>query len=460
MLFSKILPVAALLPSVFGQLHQLAVAKGLKYFGTATDNPNNDGTYASIISNSNNFGQITPANAQKWDTIEPNQGNFQYSRADSIVSFAQSHNQLLRCHNTVWYSQLPGWVSSIGNNASLVSAMKNHITQEVNHFKGKCYHWDVVNEAFEDNGAYRNSVFYRLIGAEFIPMAFVTAAAADPSAKLYYNDYNIETAGGKATATINIVKAMKARNIKIDGVGLQAHFVLGQTNLAAQTSILNTYAALGVEVAYTELDLRFQSLPASQQGLQQQATEYAGVIGACLAVQACVGITIWDFTDKYSWIPGTFSGNGLGCLWNSDYTTKPAYSSIISVLNAATSKPHGTSVSTAPPTSTSTKPTTTSTTTPVTTPTTTPTGTGVTTTPTTLVTTTSPTDVPTTTTTSEAAPTTTTQAPPTTTANNGGGGGGQAAHWGQCGGQGWTGPTSCVSGTSCKYNNPYYSQCL
>jgi len=446
MLLSKVLPVAALLPSVFGQLNQLAVAKGLKYFGTATDNPNNDGTYASILSNSNNFGQITPANAQKWDSIEPNQGNFQYSKADSIVSFAQSHNQLLRCHNTVWYTQLPGWVSSIGNNASLVSAMKNHITNEVNHFKGKCYHWDVVNEAFEDNGAYRNSVFYRLIGAEFIPMAFVTAAAADPSAKLYYNDYNIETAGGKATATINIVKAMKARNIKIDGVGLQAHFVLGQTNQAAQTSILQTYAALGVEVAYTELDLRFQSLPASSSGLQQQASEYAGVVAACLAVQACVGITIWDFTDKYSWIPSTFSGQGQACLWNSDYSTKPAYSSIINLLNSATSKPHGTSVSTAPPTSTTTKPTSTTTTTP----TTTPTGTDVTTTPTTLVTTTSPTDVT----------TTTSQAPPTTTANNGGGGGAQSQKWGQCGGNGWTGPTSCVSGTTCQYNNPYYSQCL
>jgi len=456
MLVSNLLPVAALLPSAFGQLHQLAVAKGLKYFGTATDNPNNDNQYNGIISNSNNFGQITPANQMKWDTVEPSQGNFQYSKGDSIVSFAKSHNQIMRCHTTVWYNQLPNWVSSINNNGTLINALKNHVTQEVNHWKGQCYAWDVVNEAFEDSGPFRNSVFYRLIGTEFIPIAFMAAAAADPSAKLYYNDYNIETSGAKATQTYNVVKAMKNRGIKVDGVGLQAHFVVGQTTRAAQVSILNYYAALGVEVAYTELDIRFQQLPPSSQQLQQQATDYVGVVGACLDVAACVGITVWDFADKYSWIPGVFSGNGQACFWSDNYSTKPAYTSVIALLSSATSKPHGVGVSTAPPSSTSIRPTSTSVPTTiqtVTSPVTSVTSpTDVTTPP--VDTSTTPVTTPPTTPADTPTPTSTTPpyTPPPTTGN--------IAKWAQCGGQGWSGSGSCVSGTSCQTLNPYYSQCL
>lgn len=108
---------------------------------------------------------------------------------------------------------------------------------------------------------------------------------------------------------------------------------MGSTpSLSAQTANLNSFTALGIEVAYTELDIRFTSLPPSASGLTQQATDYTNVVGACLAVIDCVGITVWDYTDKYSWIPSTFSGQGDACLWNADYTTKPAYASVISLL--------------------------------------------------------------------------------------------------------------------------------
>jgi hypothetical protein len=108
-------------------------------------------------------------------------------------------------------------------NATLIAAPKNHITNQVTHYKGKCYAWGVVNEASNDDGTYRTDVFYNTIGPEYIPIGFETAAAADPSVKLYYNDYNIESSGAKATAAQNLVKSLKARGIKIDSVGLQAH---------------------------------------------------------------------------------------------------------------------------------------------------------------------------------------------------------------------------------------------
>lgn len=270
------------------------------------------------------------------------------------------------------------------------------------HYKGSCYAWDVVNEAFNDDGTYRQDVFYNTIGPEYIPIAFETAAAADSSVKLYYNDYNIESSGAKATAALNLVKSLKARGIKIDGVGLQAHFIVGETpNLAAQIANLQSFTSLGVEVAYTELDIRFTSLPPSTSGLAQQATDYYNTVAACVAAK-CAGVTVWDYTDKYSWIPGTFSGQGNACPWDSNLVKKPqVYSAIVSALG-------GSSAVTSTAVTTKTK-----------------------------------------------SPATTTTAPTTTTSSSGG-----AAHWGQCGGKTWTGPTTCVSPYKCTYVNDWYSQCL
>ncbi|KAL4892763.1 glycoside hydrolase superfamily [Aspergillus ambiguus] len=383
-------------------LHQAAVAKGLLYFGTATDNPElTDVPYVTQLNNTNDFGQVTPGNSMKWDATEPSQNSFSFAKGDAIANLASQNGQKLRCHTLVWHSQLPSWVSSGSwTNATLIAAMKNHITNVVTHYKGRCYAWDVVNEALNEDGTYRNSVFYQIIGEAYIPIAFAAAAAADPSAKLYYNDYNTEYAGAKATAAQNIVKLVKSYGAKIDGMGIQAHLIVGNvassSNLA---SVLKSFTALGVEVSYTELDIRM-TLPSTSALLAQQATDYQNVAAACVATSGCVGITIWDWTDKYSWVPSTFSGQGAACPWDSNLAKKPAYNGILAGLGASTST-----------TTTSASSTTLSTTTKTTT-STTSTSTGV------------------------------------------------SQKWGQCAGIGWTGPTTCVSGTTCTYQNDWYSQCL
>jgi endo-1,4-beta-xylanase len=277
-----------------------------------------------------------------------------------------------------------------------------------------------VNEALEDDGTYRNDVFYKVLGTSYLPIAFKAAAAADPAAKLYYNDYNIEYSGAKATAAQNIVKIVKNAGARIDGVGFQGHFIVGGTPSRSDLAgVLNSFVALGVEVAYTEVDVRFSSLPATSAGYAQQATDYAAVVGACLDVAKCVGITVWDFDDKYSWIPSTFSGQGEACLYWQNLTAKPAYYKVQSLLAAAATSTAPSS--SASPTPTSQAPSTT------------------------LVTTTkAPVTTP-----------STTSKTPTTTAS-----GPSQTHWGQCGGQGWNGPTACESPFTCKAQNNWYSQCL
>jgi endo-1,4-beta-xylanase len=227
--------------------------------------------------------------------------------------------------------------SGTWTNETLAAVIQTHIANEVAHYKGQCYSWDVVNEALADDGSYRTSVFYNVMGTDYIPVAFKAAAEADDSAKLYYNDYNIEYSGTKQKKALEIVQLIQDAGARIDGVGLQGHFIVSSAPSQSDlTSVMQQYIDAGVsELAYTELDIRFSSLPASDSDLEEQATAYANVVNACLAVSECVGITIWDFTDKYSWIPSTFSGAGEACLYDENLSKKPAYTTVSSILAAA-----------------------------------------------------------------------------------------------------------------------------
>ncbi|KAF2139001.1 carbohydrate-binding module family 1 protein [Aplosporella prunicola CBS 121167] len=320
-------------------LNTAAKAAGLEYFGSATDNPElTDTDYVAGLSNTSDFGQITPGNSMKWDTIEPSRNTFSYDKGDVIADLAEKNGQKLRCHNLVWYQQLPSWVSS-GNfdNATLVEILQNHITNEVKHYKGRCAHWDVVNEALADDGTFRDSVFYKTIGEAYIPIAFAAAAAADPDVKLYYNDYSIEWSGDKFKAAKKIVELVQSYGVKIDGVGLQAHFTVGNTvSQDAIEGVMKEFTAMGVEVAITELDIRTET-PASEDTLKQQSTDYASIVSACVNVEGCVGITIWDYTDKYSWVPNTFSGYGEALPWDENLEKKPAYDGILNALQSGSS---------------------------------------------------------------------------------------------------------------------------
>lgn len=179
--------------------------------------------------------------------------------------------------------------------------MTTHITNEVTHYAGQCYAWDVVNEAISDNGdgSFRDSIFYTTIGEAYIPIAFAAAAAADADAKMYYNDYSIEYSGSKATAALAIVDLVQNwAGARIDGVGFQGHFIVGSTPSATDLAgVLKQFVAKGVEVAYTEVDVRHKTLPADATAIEQQATDYVSVVQACLSVAECVGVTVWDFDD-------------------------------------------------------------------------------------------------------------------------------------------------------------------
>ncbi|KIJ66930.1 glycoside hydrolase family 10 protein [Hydnomerulius pinastri MD-312] len=309
-------------------LNNLAKAAGKVYFGSATDNSElTDNPYVTILNQTSEFGQLTPANSMKWDATEPTRGQFTFSGGDQIVALAKGTGKVVRGHNCVWYNQLPSWVTS-GNfdAATLTSIIQTHCSTLVGHYKGQMYAWDVINEPFNDDGTWRSDVFYNTLGTTYVSIALQAARAADPNAKLYINDYNIEGTGAKSTAMVNLVKSLQASGVPIDGIGVQAHLIVGEVPSTLQAN-LQQFAALGVDVAITELDIRM-TLPATTALLTQQQKDYQTVIAACKAVSRCVGVTVWDYTDKYSWVPSTFSGQGEACPWDQNLAKKPAYSGI------------------------------------------------------------------------------------------------------------------------------------
>ncbi|KAJ7806899.1 endo-1,4-beta-xylanase A precursor [Mycena olivaceomarginata] len=233
------------------------VAKSLGkklYFGSATDNPElTDAAYVATLSDNTLFGQLTPGNSMKWDATEPSRGTFTFTNGDTIAALAKKNGQLLRGHNCVWYNQLPSWVSSGGFNATLTSILQTHCSTVVKHYAGQ------IPETFQTRGMLSTSpstmtepsafVFSNALGLDYVTTALV-AARAPPAAKLYINDYNIDSAGSKATAMINLVKSLKAAGTPIDGIGIQGHLIVGQVpSKAALIANYQAFTALGVEIA-------------------------------------------------------------------------------------------------------------------------------------------------------------------------------------------------------------------
>ncbi|NUP82909.1 MAG: cellulase family glycosylhydrolase [Nonomuraea sp.] len=312
-----------------------AAAKG-KFIGTAlaTGPLSNETSYRTIAATE--FSQVTAENAFKWDSTEPSQGQFNYSGADAIVNFATQNDQQVHGHTLVWHNQTPGWVQGLSATA-MRAAMQNHIANVVGHFASNpaVVSWDVVNEVFEDNGNLRTSFWYNTLGQSYIADAFRAARAADPDAKLCINDYNTEGINAKSTAIYNLVSSLRQQGVPIDCVGFQTHLAIQYGFPSDFQQNLERFAALGVQVRITELDVRMQ-MPRDATKDATQATYYRNVVNACLAVTACQGVTIWGFTDKYSWVPDTFSGQGAALIYNESYQQKASYTAVHDALAGGT----------------------------------------------------------------------------------------------------------------------------
>lgn len=215
------------------------------------------------------FNAIVAENCMKSMEVHPEEDRYDFTYPDQFVALGEKNNMFITGHTLIWHSQLPAWfyVDENGENVSaevLKSRMKDHISTFINRYKGRVKGWDVVNEAIMEDGSYRNSKFYEILGEEFIPLAFQFAHEADPEAELYYNDYN-EWYPEKRQTVIRLIRTLKERGIRIDGIGMQGHFNMESPSIREYEETITGYAAEGVKVMITELDLSI--LPSPRQNV-------------------------------------------------------------------------------------------------------------------------------------------------------------------------------------------------
>ena len=211
-----------------------------------------DSTETAIIKNE--FSSITAENMMKSMHIHPQKDTFNFTEPDKFIDFGLKNNQFIVGHTLIWHSQLAPWIAEIKDSTEMAEFIKNHIQTIVGRYKGKVNSWDVVNEALNEDGTYRETVFYNALGEDYIALAFNTVAETDPETELYYNDYNMADPA-KREGAIKLIKSLQEKGVKIDGIGMQGHWGLNYPELSEIDKSLTEYAKLGVKISITELDI-------------------------------------------------------------------------------------------------------------------------------------------------------------------------------------------------------------
>ncbi|MEI9976812.1 MAG: endo-1,4-beta-xylanase [Ignavibacteriota bacterium] len=312
------------------------------------------------------FDTISPENVLKWEVIHPQPDKYNFDPADHFVAFGEKHKMFIVGHNLVWHSQVPAWVFKDDKGApltrdALLERMHDHIRTVVGRYKGRIGGWDVVNEALNEDGTLRKSQWLNIIGDDYIAKAFQFAHEADPAAELYYNDYSVENEA-KRKGAVELVKKLKAQGIPITAVGLQGHDKLDWPTAQQQSDTIEAFAALGVKVCITELDV--DVLPRNAPGnsadisatstggagtnpytaglpdevQQSLARRYAELFGIFVKYRATISrVTFWGVTDGGSWL-NNFPIRGrtnYPLLFDREGKAKPAFNAVIGTAKAA-----------------------------------------------------------------------------------------------------------------------------
>jgi endo-1,4-beta-xylanase len=284
----------------------------------------NDLRYAGLAARQ--FNLLTPETAMKFDRLQPGRDRFDFRDADRIVDFAEANGMAVHGHTLVWHRQLPDWLTrSRWSRPELIGLLEAHITTLVGRYRGRVRSWDVVNEAIDDRGKLRRSVWLDGIGPDYLTLAFSAAHRADPDALLFYNDYGAEGLGPKSDAVYDLVAKLVRQGVPIHGVGLQMHVALRDhpepADIAANIARLS---ALGLRVHISEMDVRLR-LPATWSDRVRQAGLYGDAMQVCLEAPRCEALVFWGVTDRFSWVPAFFPGFGEALIFDTGYQYKPAY---------------------------------------------------------------------------------------------------------------------------------------
>ncbi len=301
------------------------------------------------------FNMVTPENCMKPALVHPSQNTWRFERPDALVKWCLENNIDVHGHTLVWHAQTNDWFFRDGDKATVIRRMEEHISTLVGRYKGKIQSWDVVNEAISDGGDaqtgrtenLRRSSWLQAVGPEFITLAFKFAHQADPQAKLYYNDYGIE-AGPKHASSLVLLRRLLDQRVPIHAVGIQGHWSTRGIPYAAIDKAIGNYAALGLKVAITELDVTIRGTsggqfgpgfgprraaniaPAAPEDLKAQADAYARLFAIFVEHNSVLErVTFWGLNDRRTW---RFGQHPL--VFDANNQPKPAFWAIVDVLRS------------------------------------------------------------------------------------------------------------------------------
>ncbi|WP_229311235.1 endo-1,4-beta-xylanase [Larkinella soli] len=301
------------------------------------------------------FNMATPENIMKSGLIHPKWDTYAFEPADKLVEFGKKHNIRINGHTLIWHSQLPPFVRGIQSRDSVRAFFTNHIKTVAGRYAGKVFSWDVVNEALNEDGTMRKTVFLQHLGEDYVTEAFRLTQQAAPNTELYYNDYNNEQPAKRA-GCIALVKKIQAAGVRIDGVGIQGHWHVGRVPLKDIEESILQYAALGLKVMITELDIEvlprnFQGAEVSRQmaanaesnpypdGLpdavqQQLAADYQALFRLFLKHKDKITrVTFWGVNDGLSWLNNwpVRGRTNYPLLFDRKNQPKPAFYKVVSL---------------------------------------------------------------------------------------------------------------------------------
>ncbi len=209
---------------------------------------------AAIRLLSTEFNSISPENVMKWEEIHPVPDTYNFNISDKYVALGEKYNMNIIGHTLLWHSQIGPWMNEVQDSTVMADYIEDHINTVAGRYKGRIHGWDVVNEALNEDGTLRESIFLKVLGEHYLELAFKLAEKADPKAKLYYNDYNMWKPEKRAGA-IKMINKLQSSGVKIDGVGMQAHWSIEGPPLQEIENSIIAYSELGIKVMFTELDI-------------------------------------------------------------------------------------------------------------------------------------------------------------------------------------------------------------
>jgi endo-1,4-beta-xylanase len=294
--------------------------------GTAiTERPLKDPAYVSTLLST--YQSVTTENELKMDHTQPHQGDWEFESADRVVDFATKYKLPIRGHTLIFGTQTPKWVNRIPLEALVKQTLEEQVTEVMSRYKNRIHEWDVVNEALHHDGGYRHNAFYDKLGPAYVEYAFRAARAADPKAKLFYNEIGAEWDNEKRAAMLKLVGNLNRQHL-IDGVGLQMHMdIRNYPTYDELVSTMRLFESYGLEVEITEMDVTTDGLFGGDR-FERQAEVFAEAGRACRAVAACTRFTVWGVGDRVSWL----SPARMPLLFDSDFRPKPALTALVDAL--------------------------------------------------------------------------------------------------------------------------------